>query len=119
MTMDGSCSSQKAPNENGDEYDFGPYYQRSIPLRDLEVNVPSDSKVFKTSWFKRDRIRKGTLEYTRNEERGCIDVCRTQENCFNATLLEKVNTERGGEEKYPVMQHFYRAFAKLLKNKQN
>jgi len=116
MTMDGTCSSQKAPNEKGDEYDFGPDYQRSISLQDLEVNVPSNSKVFKTSWFKKDRIWKGTLEYTRNEERGCIDVCRAQENCYNATLLEKVNSEHGTEEKYPVTQHFYPAFAKLPKN---
>ena len=77
MTMDGTYGNQKAPNKNGDECDFGSDNQQSISLRDLEVNVSSDSKVFKTSWFKKDRIRKGTLEYTRNDERRCIDVCRT------------------------------------------
>ncbi|KAJ8423786.1 LOW QUALITY PROTEIN: hypothetical protein Cgig2_023108 [Carnegiea gigantea] len=90
MTMDGTCGNQKVPNKNGDECDFGSDHQQSISLRDSEVNVPSDSKVFKTSWFKKDRIQKGTLEYTRNDEHGCIDVCRTQENCFNATVLKKV-----------------------------
>ncbi|KAJ8440947.1 LOW QUALITY PROTEIN: hypothetical protein Cgig2_020489 [Carnegiea gigantea] len=100
MTVDGTCGSQKAPNKNGHECDFGLDYQRSISLRDLEVDVPSDSKVFKTSWFKKDRIWEGTLEYLRNEEHGSINVCKTQENCFNATVLEKVNTDGGGEEKY-------------------
>ncbi|KAJ8439281.1 hypothetical protein Cgig2_016829 [Carnegiea gigantea] len=100
--MDGSCGSQKAPNENGDEYDCGPDYQRSIPLRDLEVNIPFDSKVFKTSWFKRDRIRKGTLEYTRNEEYGYIDV----------------NTE-AVKKSIQSCDIFYPPFAKLFKNKRN
>jgi len=33
--------------------------------------------------------------------------------------LEKVSTERGGEEKHSVTRHFYLVFTRLLKNKKN
>ena len=82
--MDEACGCQKTPNENRCECDFGSDYQRSRFLKDLEVNFPFDLKVFKTKWIRKDRIRKGTLDYCRNEERNRIDVCRAYENCFNS-----------------------------------
>ncbi|KAJ8445797.1 hypothetical protein Cgig2_027878 [Carnegiea gigantea] len=38
-----------------------------------------------------------------------MDVSKDYENYFNATVLEKVNTERRGEERYPTDDEFYSA----------
>jgi len=65
------------------------------------------------------RVKQGTLRYRRNDENKCVDVSRDYENYFNATVLEKVNTELRGEERYPVEDEFYPALNRLLTARRN
>jgi len=65
------------------------------------------------------RIKQGTLCYRQNDENKCVDVSRNYGNYFNATVLEKVNTEPCGEERYPAEDEFYLALPRLLTARRN
>ncbi|KAJ8431097.1 hypothetical protein Cgig2_007513 [Carnegiea gigantea] len=58
---------------------------------------------------KKARIKQGALRYRRHNENKCVDVSKDYENYFNATVLEKVNTERHAGEGYPAKDEFYPA----------
>ncbi|KAJ8427651.1 hypothetical protein Cgig2_010664 [Carnegiea gigantea] len=100
--MDGTLGNEKAPLQNGRECDYGPYYQHSISLQSLNV---TPSPMLTSILVRKVRIRQGTLlivEMTRTN-------VKNYENYFNATVLEKVNPERCGEERYHVDDEFYQA----------
>ena len=56
--MDGSCGSQRAPLENGDESTCDPIYRCSSSLKTIVIYPPLDSKV---TWIQKEKVRKGTL----------------------------------------------------------
>ncbi|KAJ8429287.1 LOW QUALITY PROTEIN: hypothetical protein Cgig2_016325 [Carnegiea gigantea] len=87
-----------------------------FPYEIWKSMFPSSPKSSELHGSKRIGSEKGRLNTL--EMRNVV-VLMVQENCFNATLLEKVNSKRGSDEKYPVTWNFYQAFAKLLKNKRN
>ncbi|KAJ8423893.1 hypothetical protein Cgig2_006230 [Carnegiea gigantea] len=114
--MDETLGNERAPLENGQECGYGPYYRRSSSLRSL--NAISSSSL--TSILVRKvRVKQGTLRYRRNDENKCVDVSKDYENYFNATVLEKVNTERRGPEIYPIEEEFYPALYRLLAARRN
>jgi len=112
--MDGTLSIERAPLSNGQECDFGPYYLRSGSLQSLHV-IPSPIRT--SILVRKIRVKQGTLRYRRNDE--CVDVSRDYENYFNATVLEKVNIERRGEERYLVEDKFYPALHRLITARRN
>jgi len=65
------------------------------------------------------RVKQGTLCYRRNDENKCVDVSRYYGNYFNTIVLQKVNTELRGEERYPVEGKFYPALHRLLTARRN
>ncbi|KAJ8448608.1 LOW QUALITY PROTEIN: hypothetical protein Cgig2_010495 [Carnegiea gigantea] len=114
--MDGSCGSQRAPLENGDESTYDPIYRRSRSLKTTAVSPPSDSRVI---WVRKEKVRKGTPSYSYNDEKSCINVCRDHVNFFDAMILEKVNTQSNGDEKFLVIPSFYPALHRLLTLRRN
>ena len=104
--MDGTLGNEKALLENGQECGYGPYYRRSSSLQSLNA-IPSSS--LKSILVRKVRVKQGTLRYRRNDENKCVDVSKDYENYFNATVLEKVDTERRGPEIYPTEGEFYPA----------
>jgi len=54
-----------------------------------------------------------------NNKKKWIDLSKDYENYFNATVLEKVNTECCGQETYTVEEEFYPALYRLLIRRRN
>ncbi|KAJ8431209.1 hypothetical protein Cgig2_020320 [Carnegiea gigantea] len=109
--MDGTLGDERAPLQDGQKCNYGPYYRRSTSLQSLNV---TSSSTLTSILVKKVRIRQAKLHYRRNDENRSVDVSKDYENYFNATILEKVNTERHGEERYPVDDEFYPALHRLL-----
>ncbi|KAJ8436512.1 hypothetical protein Cgig2_003210 [Carnegiea gigantea] len=116
IAMDGSCGSQRAPLENGDESTYDPIYRRSNSLKTHAVSPPSDSRVI---WVRKEKVQKRTLSYSYNDEKSCINVCRDYANFFDAMVLEKVNTESNGDENFLVTPSFYPTLHRLLTLRRN
>ena len=116
MTMDGTLRNERAQLENGQECGYGPYYWRSSSLRGLSA-IPSSTLT--SILVRKVRVKQATLHYRRNDENKCVDVSKDYENYFNATVLEKVNTERRGPEVYPVEDEFYPVLHRLLTARRN
>ncbi|KAJ8424394.1 hypothetical protein Cgig2_006316 [Carnegiea gigantea] len=95
--MDGNCGSQRVPLENGDESSHDPIYRRSFSLKTLTVSPPPYSKI---TWIRKEKVQKGTLSYSYNDQKSCINVCKGYANFFDAMVIEKVNTEFNGDEKF-------------------
>ncbi|KAJ8421404.1 LOW QUALITY PROTEIN: hypothetical protein Cgig2_017481 [Carnegiea gigantea] len=114
--MDGSCGSQRAPLESGDESSHDPIYRCSSSLKTLTVSPPVDSRI---TWIRKEKVQKGTLSYSYNDEKSCINVCRDYANFFNAMVLEKVNMDSNGDKKFLVTPSFYPAPHKLLTLRRN
>ena len=104
--MDRTLDNERVLLQNGQECDYGPYYRRSSSLQSLNV-IPSSSLT--SNLVKKVRIKQGTLHYVRNDKHKFVDACKDYENYFNVTVLEKVNTECRGEERYPAEDDFYSA----------
>ncbi|KAJ8432850.1 hypothetical protein Cgig2_024538 [Carnegiea gigantea] len=67
-----------------------------------------DSRQRKGSTLKWPRIiKQDILRYCRNEKNKCLGVSTDCENYFNATVLEKVDTECRRGEGYPAEDEFY------------
>ena len=116
MAMDGSNGYQRAPLENGNESPNDPIYKRSTSLKTFVVSLPPDSRV---TWVRKEKMRRGTLSYSYNDEQSCINVCKGYANFFDAMVLEKVNTEFNGDEKFLVTPSFYPALHRLLTLRRN
>ena len=82
--MDGSCGSQRAPLGNGDESTYDPIYRHSRSLKTIVVSPPSESRVI---WVRKEKMRKGSLFYSYNDKKSCINVCRDYANFFDAMIL--------------------------------
>jgi len=67
----------------------------------------------------KEKVQKGTLSYSYNDEKSCINVCRDYADFFDAMVLEKVNTEFNGDEKFLVTPSFYPAVHRLLTLRRN
>ncbi|KAJ8430068.1 hypothetical protein Cgig2_028780 [Carnegiea gigantea] len=65
------------------------------------------------------KVKKGTLRYRQNDENKCVDASKDYENYFNATVLEKVNTERHDPEIYPTEGELSPALHRLLTARRN
>ena len=114
--MDGSRGYQRLPLENGDESPHNPIYRRSSSLKTLTIFPILDSRI---TWITKEKVRKGTLSYSYNDEKSCINVRRGYSNFFDAMVLEKVNTESNRDEKFLATPSFYPSFHKLLSLKRN
>ena len=64
-------------------------------------------------------MRKDMLRYRRNDENKCVDVTKNYKNYFIATVLEKLNTECRGKERYLVDDEFYATLHRLLIARRN
>ncbi|KAJ8443572.1 hypothetical protein Cgig2_020659 [Carnegiea gigantea] len=104
--MDGSYGSQRAPLENGDESSHNPIYRRSLSLKTVTVSPPPNSR---NTWIRKQKVRKGTLSYSQNDEKSRINVCKDYANFFDAMVLEMVNTESNGDEKFMHFEHTLRS----------
>ncbi|KAJ8449171.1 hypothetical protein Cgig2_027173 [Carnegiea gigantea] len=69
--------------------------------------------------YKKKRCKKRTLSYSYKDEKSCINVCRGYVNPFYAMVLEKVNRESNGDEKFLVIWSFYPALHRLLTLRRN
>ncbi|KAJ8422819.1 hypothetical protein Cgig2_027521 [Carnegiea gigantea] len=98
--MDGSCGSRRASLENGDESSHDLIYRRSSSLKTLIV-------------------RKGTLSYSYNDEKSCINTYKGYVNFFDAMVLEKVNMESNGDGKFLVTPSFCPTLHKFLTLRRN
>ncbi|KAJ8436144.1 hypothetical protein Cgig2_033639 [Carnegiea gigantea] len=108
--MDGMLGNKRASLQNGQECGYRPYYWRSDSLQSF--NVISSSTLISIL------VRK-TLLYRRNDENKCVDVSKDYENYFNATILEKVNTECRGPEIYLAEEEFCPTLHRLLIGRRN
>ncbi|KAJ8435556.1 LOW QUALITY PROTEIN: hypothetical protein Cgig2_015411 [Carnegiea gigantea] len=59
-------------------------------------------------------VKKGTLRYHRNNKNKYVDVSKDYKNCFNVTMLEKVNTGHYGKQRYLVEDEFYPILHRLI-----
>ena len=114
--MDETLGNERAPLQNGEECDHGPYYQRSSFLQNLNV-IPSSTLT--SILVQKLRANQGTLRYCMNNKKKWIDLSKDYENYFNATVLEKVNTECCGQETYTAEEEFYPALYRLLIRRRN
>jgi len=80
-------------------------------LKGYVVSPLADSRV---TWVRKEKMRRETLSYSYNDEKSCINVCKGYANFFDAMVLEKVNTDSNGDEKFPITPSFYPAFHRLL-----
>ncbi|KAJ8423359.1 hypothetical protein Cgig2_011620 [Carnegiea gigantea] len=101
--MDGSCGSQRAPRESGDESSHNPIYRRSSSLKTVTVSPPPDSRVI---WIRKEKVRKGTLSHSYNNEKSCIK-------------FSKRSTRSLRGMKNLVASSFYLALHKLLTLRRN
>ncbi|KAJ8423627.1 hypothetical protein Cgig2_001694 [Carnegiea gigantea] len=92
------------------------YYWHSSSLRSLNA-LPSSTLT--SILVRKVRVEQGTLRYRQNDESKCVHISKDYENYFNATVLEKVNTERRGPEVYPVEEEFYPVLYRLLTARRN
>ncbi|KAJ8445786.1 hypothetical protein Cgig2_000966 [Carnegiea gigantea] len=104
MNIHGTLGNERASLQDRRECNYGSYYRRSNSLRSLST-IPSSTL---TSTL----VRK-------NDENKCVNVSKDYENCFNATILERVNTEHCGPEIYPAEEEFYPTLHKLLTERRN
>ncbi|KAJ8421233.1 hypothetical protein Cgig2_027236 [Carnegiea gigantea] len=102
--------------KNDDKSPHDPIYRRSSSLNTLAVSPPPDSRI---TWTRKEMVRKGTLSYSYNDEKSCIDLCRGYANFFNAMVREKINTESNGDEKFVVTPSFYPVLHTLLTFRRN
>ena len=116
MAMDGSDGYQRALLENGDESPNDPTYKCSTSLKAYVVSPLTGSRV---TWVRKEKMRLGTLSYSYNDEKSCINVCKGYANFFDAMVLEKVNIESNGDEKFPVTPLFYLTLHRLLTLRRN
>ena len=114
--MDGSDGYQRVLLENGDESPPDPIYRCSTSLKAFGVSSPPNSTV---TWVRKEKMRRGTLSYSYNDEKSCINVCKGYANFLDAMVLEKVNTKSNGDEKFSVTPSFYPALHKLLTLRRN
>ncbi|KAJ8441383.1 hypothetical protein Cgig2_009091 [Carnegiea gigantea] len=114
--MDGNYSSQRASLKNGDESTCHSIYRRSSFLKTLVVSPPSN---FRVTWVRKQKVQKGTLSYSYNDEKSCINVCMGYVNFIDAMVLEKVNIESNGDEQFLATPSFYPALHRLLTLKRN
>jgi len=114
--MGETLGNEMASLENGQECTYGPYYRRSSSLQSFNA-IPSSTLT--SILVRKVRVKQGILRYRRNDENKCVDVGKDYENYFNATVLEKVNTERRGPEIYPIEEEFYPALHRLLATRRN
>ncbi|KAJ8441382.1 hypothetical protein Cgig2_009090 [Carnegiea gigantea] len=80
-------------------------------LKTLAVSPQLDSRV---TWVRKEKVQKGTLSYSYNNEKSCINVYKGYTNLFDARVLDKVNIESKGDEKFLVTPSFYPALDRLL-----
>ena len=112
--MVGNSDSQRGPLKNGDESSHDPIYRCFSSLKTLTVSPLPGSRI---TWIRKENVRKGTLSYSYNDEKSCINVCRDYANFFDVMVLEKVNTESNGDEKFLVTPSFYPCWLILSVNK--
>ncbi|KAJ8427403.1 hypothetical protein Cgig2_030697 [Carnegiea gigantea] len=110
--MEGTLGNGIAPLQGRRECDYRPYYLRSDSLQSLNAISSSTlaSILVREVRVKQDR---------RNDENKCSDVSNDYENYFNATVLEKVNTEHRSPKIYPAGKKFYPALHRLLTERRN
>ncbi|KAJ8420100.1 hypothetical protein Cgig2_000150 [Carnegiea gigantea] len=92
------------------------YYWHSSSLRSLNA-LPSSTLT--SILVRKVRVEQGTLRYRQNDESKCVHISNDYENYFNATVLEKVNTERRSPEVYSVEEEFYPVLYRLLTARRN
>ncbi|KAJ8426818.1 hypothetical protein Cgig2_022599 [Carnegiea gigantea] len=88
-------------------------------LKFLAKSYVTSSLILTSILLKKVRIKQGTLHYHQDDQNKCVDVSKDYENYFNATVFEKVDTERCGGEGYPAEDQFYPALHRLLTRRRN